>query len=48
MEYQHEGHTVDLVVSHIMWCPTRRREVLGGPVRNRLELIIHEGVAENG
>jgi putative transposase len=52
MQYQHEGHNVDLVVYHsmwcIMWCPKRRRKVLGGPVRDRLEHIIHEVVAENG
>jgi putative transposase len=32
----------------VVWCPTRRRKVLVGPVRNRLEHVIGEVVAENG
>ena len=32
MDYQHERHNVHLVVYHIIWCPKRRRKVLGGPV----------------
>jgi putative transposase len=48
MDYVHEGHTVHLVVYHIIWCPKRRRKVLEGVVRNRLERIIGEVAAENG
>ncbi len=48
MEYAHEGHHVHLVVSHIIWCPKRRRTVLVGPVRHRLEQLSNEVVAENG
>jgi putative transposase len=48
MEYAHEGYNVHLVVYHLIWCPKRRRKVLVGPVRDRLEHIIHEVVAENG
>jgi putative transposase len=48
MDYQHERHNVHLVVYHIIWCPKRRREVLVGPVRNRLEQIIKAVVDENG
>jgi len=48
MDYQHERHHVHLVVYHIIWCPKRRRKVLVGPVRDRLEQIIHEVVDENG
>lgn len=48
MDYQHERHNVHLVVYHIIWCPKRRRKVLVGPVRDRLEQIIHEVVDENG
>jgi putative transposase len=40
MDYAHEGHNVHLVVYHIIWCPKRRRKVLVGLVRNRLERII--------
>src|SRR5262249_30453473 len=37
-----------LVVYHIIWCPKRRRKVLVGPVRDRLEQIIKAVVDENG
>jgi len=47
MGYQHERHNVHLVVYHIIWCPKRRRKVLVGPVRDRLEQIIREVVTEN-
>lgn len=40
MEYQHEQHRAHLVVYHIIWRPKRRRKVLVGPVRSRLEQII--------
>jgi putative transposase len=42
LEYQHEQHSVHLVVYHIIWCPKRRRKVLVGPVRSRLEQISRE------
>lgn len=48
MDYIHEGHNVHLVVYHIIWCPKRRRKVLVGPVRDRLEQITNEVVAEYG
>jgi putative transposase len=48
MGYQHERHNVHLVVYHMIWCPKRRRKVLVGPVRDRLEQIIREVVAEHG
>ena len=47
MDYQHEQHSVHLVVYHIIWCPKRRRKVLVGPVRTRLEHIIREVAAEH-
>jgi len=48
MDYTHEGHTLHVVVYHIIWYPKRRRKVPVGPVRDRLEQIIDEVVAENG
>src|SRR5262245_15721667 len=42
-----DGHTVHRVVSHLIWCPTRRRTGLIGPIRNRLEQIVGEVAAEN-
>ena len=48
MEYQHEQHTVHLIVYHIIWCPKRRRKILVGPVHDRLQQIIEEVVDEHG
>jgi putative transposase len=47
MDYQHEQHSVHLVVYHIMWCPKRRRKVLVGPVRERLKQIVSEVATEH-
>jgi putative transposase len=46
MEYQHERHCVHLVVYHVIWCPKRRRKVLVGAVKKRLEEIIAAVVEE--
>jgi len=45
-EYQHEHHTVHLMVYHLIWCPKRRRKILHGPVHDRLKEIISEGADE--
>src|SRR5579884_3585359 len=47
MDYRHELHSVHLVVYHIVWCPKRRRNVLVGPVHDRLCRIIEEVAAEH-
>jgi putative transposase len=47
MDYTVEGQTVYLVVYHVVWCPKRRREVLTGSIRDRLEQIIGDVAAEN-
>jgi REP-associated tyrosine transposase len=50
MDYQHEQHeqhSVHLVIYHVIWCPKRRRKVLVGPIRNRLEQIIREVAEEH-
>jgi putative transposase len=47
MDYQHEQHTVHLIVYHIIWCPKRRRKVLQGKIAERLEQIIHEVCQEH-
>jgi putative transposase len=46
-EYIHESHTVHLFIYHIIWCPKRRRKILVGPIRDRLQQIIGEVVREN-
>ena len=48
MDYQHERHNVHLVVYHIIWCPKRRKRILIGQVKERLEHLIGEVVAEHG
>jgi putative transposase len=36
------------VVDHIIWCPKRRRKVLVGPVRARLEQLVRAVAEEHG
>jgi putative transposase len=47
MEDEHDTHTVQLSVYHIIFCPKRRRKLLVGPIRERLQEIIGEVAAEN-
>ena len=47
MEYEHDTHTVHMVVYHIIFCPKRRRNILVSPIRERLQQIIREVAAEN-
>jgi putative transposase len=42
-----EGHTSHRVGYPIMWCPKRRRTVLVGPLRTRLEQIVRHVATEN-
>jgi putative transposase len=48
MEYQHERHTVHLVVYHMIWCPKRRRKILIGAIKARLEQLLRELASERG
>jgi putative transposase len=45
MEYQHTRNKVYLVNYHLIWCPKRRKKVLVGDIKTRLEQIIR-GVAK--
>jgi putative transposase len=47
MDYQHEQQSVHRVVYHLIWCPKRRRTVLVGPIRTRLEQSMREVATEN-
>jgi hypothetical protein len=47
VDYQHVRHCVHLIVYHLIFCPKRRR-VLVGPVQKRLEQIIDEVITERG
>ncbi len=48
MDYQHERHNVHLVVYHLIWCPKRRRKILVGEIKARLEQLICEVSSEHG
>lgn len=47
MDYQHEQHTVHLIVYHIIWCPKRRRSILRGEIARRLEQLVNEVAGEH-
>ena len=47
MDYQHEQHTVHLIVYHIIWCPKRRRRILRGEIAQRLEHLVNEVATEH-
>ena len=42
MDYQHSRNKVYLMNYHLVWCPKRRKKVLQGDIKNRLEEIIKE------
>ena len=42
MEYQHAKNRVYLINYHLIWCPKRRKKVLTGDIKTRLEQIINE------
>jgi len=46
MGYAPEGHTVHRVIYHVIWCPTRRRNVLVGLVRDRVARIMRAVATE--
>lgn len=44
--YRHQETTVFLCNYHLIFCPKRRRKILGGPLKERLLEIIHETAPE--
>jgi putative transposase len=46
MGYQHAGAQVYLINYHLMWCPKRRRAILVGKIKHRLEQIIRQTAKE--
>lgn len=48
MDYEASEHQVYLLNYHIIWCPKRRRKILVGDLKRRLEEIIHQVAAELG
>jgi putative transposase len=45
-EYRRKTTSVSLINTHFVWCPKYRRQVLGGPVKIRLETLIGQVAAE--
>jgi putative transposase len=43
--YRHKTTSVSLINYHFVWCPRYRRQVLGGEVKRRLEMLIGEVAA---
>ncbi|NMG82869.1 MAG: IS200/IS605 family transposase [Methanosarcinales archaeon] len=46
MEYQHARNKVYLMNYHLIWCPKRRKKVLTGHIKTRLEQIITDVATE--
>jgi putative transposase len=46
MEYQHSRNQVFLINYHLIWCPKRRKPILVGGVKGRLEHILKEVAKE--
>jgi putative transposase len=40
MQYKHSKNKVFLINYHLIWCPKRRKKVLVGEIKTRLEQII--------
>jgi len=47
-DYQHSRNKVYLIQYHLVWCPKRRKPVLVGKIKERLEQIIYEVAEELG
>ena len=48
MDYQHDRTKVYLVNYHFVWTPKRRRKVLVGDIKTRLEQLINQVATEQG
>ena len=46
MEYKSNRSQVYLINYHLIWCPKRRKKVLVGEIKNRLESIIKQAANE--
>lgn len=48
LEYQRDEQRVHLIVYHLIWCPRRRKPVLVGKVKERLQHLVEETCAQKG
>ena len=48
MDSQQDEHRISLIVSHLVWCPKRRKAVLGGTISQDCQALIEQKCAEKG
>src|SRR2546430_719167 len=48
LDYQRDEHRVHLIVYHLIWCPKRRKAILTGALKERLERLMSEKCQEKG
>lgn len=48
MEYHRDEHRVHLIVYHLIWCPKRRKAVLGCSIAKDCQVLIEQKCAEKG
>lgn len=48
MEYQRDEHRVHLIVYHLIFCPKRRKKVLGGSIAEDCDCLIRQKCADKG
>ena len=46
--YRRDDHRVQLLISHLIWCPRRRKPVLVGPVATRCREVLERTCAQRG
>lgn len=48
MDSQRDEHCVHLIIYHLVWCPKRRKAVLGGDIAKDCRALIEQKCAERG
>lgn len=48
MDSQRDEHRVHLIIYHLVWCPKRRKAVLGGDIAKDCRALIEQKCAERG
>lgn len=48
MAYQRDEHRVHLIIYHLVWCPKRRKAVLGDDIAKDCRALIEQKCAERG
>jgi putative transposase len=48
IEYSRDEHRVHLIVYHLIWCPKRRKPILVGKLKDRLQELLEAKCQEQG